>query len=117
MFWWTGLAPWEFESPFLGSFISTYLVPLGARSAPRPAVMRPPHIQRNAPHIQPNTPHIQLKAPHFQLTLRVPSCTTYSSYATSTCTTYLTYATRPGVMRPPHIQLKPHVRITHTYST
>ena len=26
-FWWTGLAPWEFEFPFPGSLISTFLVP------------------------------------------------------------------------------------------
>ena len=26
MIWWTGLAPWEFEFPFLGSLISTFLV-------------------------------------------------------------------------------------------
>ena len=25
MFWWTGLAPWEFESPFPGSLTSTFL--------------------------------------------------------------------------------------------
>ena len=25
MFWWTGLAPWEFEFPFSGSLISTFL--------------------------------------------------------------------------------------------
>ena len=33
---WTGLAPWEFESPFPGSLISTFLVPdevFGARGA------------------------------------------------------------------------------------
>jgi len=24
-FWWTGLAPWEFEFPFPGSLISTFL--------------------------------------------------------------------------------------------
>jgi len=27
MIWWTGLAPWEFEFPFPGSLISTFLVP------------------------------------------------------------------------------------------
>ena len=27
MVWWTGLAPWEFEFPFPGSLISTFLVP------------------------------------------------------------------------------------------
>ena len=26
MIWWTGLAPWEFESPFPGSLTSTFLV-------------------------------------------------------------------------------------------
>ena len=26
MIWWTGLAPWEFESPFPGSLISTFLI-------------------------------------------------------------------------------------------
>ena len=26
MIWWTGLAPWEFEFPFPGSLISTFLV-------------------------------------------------------------------------------------------
>ena len=30
MIWWTGLAPWEFEVPFPGSLISTFLVPLQA---------------------------------------------------------------------------------------
>jgi len=25
MIWWTGLAPWEFESPFPGSLTSTFL--------------------------------------------------------------------------------------------
>jgi len=29
MIWWTGLAPWEFEIPFPGSLISTFLVGLG----------------------------------------------------------------------------------------
>jgi hypothetical protein len=27
MIWWTGLAPWEFEFPFPGSLVSTFLVP------------------------------------------------------------------------------------------
>jgi len=27
MIWWTGLAPWEFEFPFPGCLISTFLVP------------------------------------------------------------------------------------------
>jgi len=26
MIWWTGLAPWKFESPFPGSLISTFLI-------------------------------------------------------------------------------------------
>ena len=26
MIWWTGLAPWEFEFPFPGSLISTFLI-------------------------------------------------------------------------------------------
>ena len=28
MIWWTGLAPWEFEFPFPGSIISTFLASL-----------------------------------------------------------------------------------------
>ena len=29
MIWWTGLAPWEFEFLFPGSFMSTFLYPGG----------------------------------------------------------------------------------------
>ena len=34
MIWWTGLAPWEFEFPFPGSLLSTFLdpIPLSRRS-------------------------------------------------------------------------------------
>ena len=32
MIWWTGLAPWEFEFLFLGSFTSTFLVLLGTKT-------------------------------------------------------------------------------------
>ena len=32
--WWTGLAPWEFEFPFPGSLISTFLVQLSSPTCP-----------------------------------------------------------------------------------
>ena len=32
MIWWTGLAPWEFEFPFPGSLLSTYLGSLTLRT-------------------------------------------------------------------------------------
>jgi len=35
MIWWTGLAPWEFEFPFPGSLISTFLVAAWPRKARR----------------------------------------------------------------------------------
>jgi len=45
MIWWTGLAPWEFEFPFLGSLISTFLAQgVGAvrkaERVPRPSLSR-----------------------------------------------------------------------------
>ena len=40
MIWWTGLAPWEFEFPFPGSLISTFL--------PRPRYA--PHAESAAAH-------------------------------------------------------------------
>jgi len=46
MIWWTGLAPWEFEFPFPGSLISTFL---GAslRRAPRAPSARGTCIKNN----------------------------------------------------------------------
>ena len=38
MIWWIGLAPWEFEFPFPGSLISTFLVDeIGEGERPRTA--------------------------------------------------------------------------------
>ena len=42
MIWWTGLAPWKFEFPFLGSLISTFLVPT-AKFDPRRKLPTPMH--------------------------------------------------------------------------
>ena len=37
MIWWTGLAPWEFDFPFPGSFLSTVLCARMFESAPLPS--------------------------------------------------------------------------------
>ena len=46
--WWTGLAPREFEFPFPGSLISTFLYRLGCRSGPSAASSRSTHARLEA---------------------------------------------------------------------
>ena len=92
---WTGLAPWEFQSPFPGSLTSTFLVPRGGCCWPR-RPWRPSdpgsaggnpssaHYDPSTTHCIPSSTHYTTSSTHYDpsSTHNAPSSTHYHPSST-----------------------------------